>query len=201
MIARIEPARANIKVQYAPEAPKTVRDWQASSGADVVINAGYFTDKHVATGLIIVDGKPSGASYAGFGGMFSVVDSRPNLQWLLKKPYVADRKISSAVQSFPMLLMGGAVVPNIPTDARPSFRTFVGIDKQGRVLLGVCQTPTWTMIELADWLAVQPALGLDTALNLDGGRSTGLWLRDVNEARLTDSFDVVPAVITVALKG
>ena len=155
----------------------------------------------MATGLIIANGKPSGTSYAGFGGMFSIADGKPALQWLAKKPYVADRRTTSAVQSFPMLIHNGGVVPNIPADARPSFRTFVGMDKLGRVILGVCQTPTWTMTELADWLAAQPTLNLDSALNLDGGRSTGLWIRGIDEPRLTNSFDVVPAVITVKGKG
>ena len=201
MIARIDPARAEFKVQYAPDGAQTVREWQTATQADLTINAGYFTEQHLATGLIIANGRASGTSYAGFGGMFSIADGRPALQWLAKKPYAADRRISSAVQSFPMLINNGGLVPGIPADARPSFRTFVGLDKQGRVILGVCQSPTWTMIELAEWLAAQPALNLDTALNLDGGRSTGLWIRGIDESRLTNSFDVVPAVIAVKAKG
>jgi len=49
--------------------------------------------------------------------------------------------------------------------------------------------------EVADMLIHD--YGVYNALNLDGGASTGLWVRGIDDVQLTDSFDEVPVVITV----
>lgn len=200
LLTRIDPARVELSVRYDAVTPRSVRDWQAHTGNDVVINAGFFTEQHTATGLVIADGKTHGSSYAGYGGMFALRGGKPSLQWLAITPYKSDPGISSAVQAFPMLLQAGQRTPNLPQDARASFRSFVAIDKQGRVLLGVCESPTWTLAELAQWLAATPELGVVSALNLDGGRSSGLWLKSAAIGNGMESFDVVPSVITARLK-
>jgi uncharacterized protein YigE (DUF2233 family) len=200
MVARIDPSKVDVRVNYAPSAPQRVRDWLNSSDVDLVINAGFFTEQKQATGLLISDGKSFGSTYKGFGGMFAMRDGKPSLQWLAAQPYQADKRISQAVQSFPMLARGSVIVQGISTDERHNLRTFVALDRSGRMLLGVCQTPAWTLLDLAEFLAAEPSLNIESALNLDGGASTGMWLRDVNDVMLTDSFDTVPSVITVKSK-
>jgi hypothetical protein len=196
-VVRIDLTQAKLQVRYAPEAPRGVRAWQLASEADAVINAGFFNEQKQATGLVIADGKRFGQTYRGFGGMFSVRASKPQLQWLASKPYAQDSQITQAVQSFPMLLVNGQVVDGIPDNGERNRRSFVGIDRQGRVVLGVCHSPVWTMTDLARYLATDKELNLRDALNLDGGASTGLWVRDISEPMLVDSVEAVPAVITI----
>jgi uncharacterized protein YigE (DUF2233 family) len=174
-----------------------VREWFSTLNADVVINAGFFTPEKHATGLVIADGKNAGQTYKGFGGMFSVRDGTPSLQWLARQPYVNDAHITQAVQSFPMLLVSGQIVDGLPDDGSRNRRSFVGIDHTGRIVLGVCHSPLWTMTDLAKYLVDNPLLELTTAMNLDGGASSGLWIRGVTEAILLDSVESVPSVITV----
>jgi uncharacterized protein YigE (DUF2233 family) len=197
---RINPANATFRVTYAPNAPKGVKDWIIDSGAAVAINGGYYTPQNTPLGLLISDGALAGQTYRGFGGMFSVRDGKPALQWLAKLPYAADKKITQAVQSYPMLVWGGKKIDNIDDAGRRSFRSFVGMDKQGRVILGAAIVPLWTLTDLAQYLDDEPLFALDSALNLDGGGSTGLWLSGVSEAQLMDSFDPVPSAIVVGLK-
>lgn len=199
-VTRLDPARVDFRVRYAPTAPLTVREWHAASQSDVAVNAGYYTPENTALGLLITDGRVFGQSFRGFGGMFSVRDGRPALQWLARLPYAPDRRITQAAQSFPMLVNAGRRVDGIQDEGRRSFRTFVGVDTRGRVLFGVAQLPLWTLTDLAAYLDDEPALDLVTALNLDGGGSTGLWVSGVADPLLMNSIDPVPAVIVATAK-
>jgi uncharacterized protein YigE (DUF2233 family) len=196
-LVRIDPQAVSLRVHYDPDTPRTVREWLTTLDAAVVINAGFFTPEKRATGLVIADGKRAGQTYKGFGGMFSVRAGMPQLQWLARQPYVADDSITQAVQSFPMLLVNGQIVDGLPDDGSRNRRSFVGIDAAGRVVLGVCHSPLWTMTDLAGYLVNNPMLQLTSAMNLDGGSSSGLWIRGVSEAILLDSIESVPSVIAV----
>jgi uncharacterized protein YigE (DUF2233 family) len=129
--------------------------------------------------------------------MFSMREGVPHLQWLAREPYVQDQRITQAVQSFPMLVVNGQVVDGLPDDGSRNRRSFVGVDSSGHVVLGVCHSPLWTMTDLATYLAGNPLLDLTNAMNLDGGASSGLWVRGVSEAILLDSIESVPSVIAV----
>ena len=199
LIARIDPKRVQLQVRYAPSAPQHVRDWLETTQADVVINGGYFDEQNIATALVIVDGVATGKSYRGFGGLFAVqkngVSSTPSLQWLKAKPYRPDSKITYALQGSPMLVYNARIVPGISDNGARNRRSFVAIDQQGHVLLGICQFAQWTLTDLAQYLSEAKDLHIQTALNLDGGASTGLWLRNGSDALMTDSFEKVPMVI------
>jgi hypothetical protein len=195
VIARIDPKRVQLKVQYAPTAPQHVRAWLEATQADVVINGGYFDEQNVATALVVVDGAGTGKSYSGFGGLFALRGNAPSLQWLKAKPYRPDPKITYALQGSPMLVYNARMVPGISDNGARSRRSFVAIDKQGRVLLGICQFAQWTLTDLAKYLSEATDLQIQNAVNLDGGGSSGLWIRGGPEITLTDSFDAVPLVI------
>jgi uncharacterized protein YigE (DUF2233 family) len=196
-LVRVDPRVATLRVHYAPDTPRNVREWFDALNTSVVINAGFFTPEKRAAGLVISDGTSSGQTYKGFGGMFGIRNGKPQLQWLARKPYTKDALITQAVQSFPMLLVDGRIVSGLPDDGSRNRRSFVGIDQEGRVVLGVCHSPVWTMTDLARYLLNNPLLNLTDALNLDGGASSGLWLRGVPEAILADSIESVPSVISV----
>ena len=203
VVARIDPAKADVRVRYAPKQPRPVQTWLTDSGADIVINAGYFTQDNLATGLLIADGAVTGQTYRGFGGLFTVRAGPPatlSLQWLKEQPYVADRRITQAVESFPMLVRKGKVVDGINDDGRRNRRSFIALDRSGRLLLGVTRYASLTLTDLAAALAGQPALAVDAALNLDGGASSGLAIRPPADALAIDSFEAVPAVIVVTGK-
>jgi len=195
-IARVDTRQTMLRVLYDPQAPRSVRDWQVASSATLVINGGFFDDDYRATGLLIADGQAFGRTYRGFGGMFFVRKGSPGIQSLRAQPYRPDPAIRQAVQSFPMLVMNSQRVPPIEDGERRNRRSFVAIDDQGRVLLGVTLMAQWTLNDLADFLAASPALGVRHALNLDGGASAGLWLRGRDDLSM-NSFEPVPAVIAV----
>jgi uncharacterized protein YigE (DUF2233 family) len=197
IVARVDVKLADLRVLYDPQAPRTARDWQADTGAALVVNGGFFDEQYRATGLLISDGQPFGRSYRGFGGMFSLRAGRPLLQWLRTHPYRFDPAIEQAVQGFPMLVVAEQRVEGIADNGQRNRRTFIALDRDGRVLLGVTQIAQWTLTDLADFLAASPALGVVHALNLDGGASSGLWLGGGHDHLSMNSFDPVPAVIAI----
>ncbi|MGQ9815765.1 MAG: phosphodiester glycosidase family protein, partial [Candidatus Roseilinea sp.] len=169
----------------------------AEAGAAAVVNAGFFNQDNRITGLLISDGQVYGQTYRGFGGMFFVRDGQGVLHWLAEHPYQSDPRIVQAIQSFPMLVRAGQVIDGIPASAQRSRRSFVGIDWGGRVVFGVTTMPVWSLTALADYLVHRSDLALDSALNLDGGASSGIWVSGVPDGLLVNSIDKVPAVIAI----
>lgn len=196
-IFRVDPELYDFRVAYHPGEPQTLAQWQAETGAWLVVNGGFFTEAFVATGLTVVDGQASGSSYGDFAGMFAVMAGRPEVRWLGTRPYSPDEPLQYALQSFPMLVKPGGQIGYPNEDGEANRRTVVGQDGDGRILFILAPWGSFTLHELSVWLA-ESDLELDVALNLDGGTSTGLHLADPEV--VIPAFTRLPAVITVSPK-
>ena len=118
-----------------------------------------------------------------------------SVRWLRVSPYDPRERLREAVQSFPLLVKPGGVM-GFPADAdagQTTRRTVVAQDRDGRILFLVAPNGHLGLHALAVWL-VESDLGVDIALNLDGGPSSGLWVTDGPQI---DSLLPVPAVIVV----
>ncbi|MDX1686847.1 MAG: phosphodiester glycosidase family protein, partial [Candidatus Promineifilaceae bacterium] len=168
-------------------------------GALLLVNGGFYTEEYVATGLIISEGEVSGVSYQGFGGMFAVTDAGPAVRSLREAPYDPAEPLRDALQSFPLLLAPGGRVAFPREDGAQARRTVVAQDVDDRLLFLVASRGHFTLHQLSRYLAASD-LGLDVALNLDGGPSSGFLLASAtaDEPLLhVPAFTLLPAVITV----
>jgi uncharacterized protein YigE (DUF2233 family) len=185
-----------VDVRATPGGGRPVSAWAAAENALLTVNAGYFTEERQITGLTIAAGERFGTSYGDFAGMFAVPPTgAPEVRWLRERPYDPAEPLRAAVQSFPLLVKPGGVL-GFPVDAdagQVARRTVVAQDRQDRLLFLVASHGYFSLHELATWL-VTSDLEIDVALNLDGGKSSGLWLRGEAEAQV-DSFVEIPAVI------
>jgi uncharacterized protein YigE (DUF2233 family) len=195
-VVRIEPGSYQFEVHYNPDAPRTVQEWAAGSGAAITINAGYFAPEYAALGLIVADGIQHGQSYGDFAGMLAVRPDGVQVRWLRDQPYQPDEALTAAVQSFPVLIKPGGVLGFPEEDGIPARRTVIGQDRSGRFLIIICPNGTFTLNRLAHFL-LETDLELDIALNLDGGYSTGLFLSAGSERFVIPSYTAIPAVITI----
>ena len=163
---------------------------------------GYFTPENVTTGLLISDGQTWGNLYGDFAGLFAVTaQEHVSVRWLKNRPYDAAEPLSQAVMSFPVLIKPGGVM-GFPADAdegTPARRSAICQDLDGRILILVAPRGYLSLHELARSLA-KSDLGLDVALNLDGGFSTGLWLTAGERSVEIDSRVPVPSVISVEIR-
>jgi hypothetical protein len=96
-----------------------------------------------------------------------------------------------------MLLLPGRQ-PTYPVDTgETARRTVIALDQQGYVVILLIDLPIFTLHGLSLWLA-ESDLGLDSALNLDGGRSSGLAAAiPGGESTLLPAYVPLPIVIGV----
>ncbi len=199
LIVRLDPDRVRFRVLYTPGTGKRVLEWAAvekERSPLLVVNGGYFTPEYYATGLVVSGGEVFGTSYGDFAGMFAVLPGgRVEVRWLATRPYDPNEMLLEAVQSFPVLVKPGGVVgfPPDPQDL-PARRTAVAQDVEGRVLFLIAQRGYLTLHAFSRWLAASD-LGIDVALNLDGGQSSGLYLAAGEAPVVVDSLVPVPVVI------
>lgn len=196
-IVRFDLQRVHIKVGYQPTQPMGISDWMQQEQALAVINGGYFDQQHKATSLVVSNGQTSGASYDGFGGMLSV-DTQGNvsLRSLRNHPYDPNmEQLQQATQSSPMLIIDGKRT-QFNADASTQRRSIVATDTQERLLLIATMNDGFALDDMADLLASSD-LSLQQALNLDGGASTGLYMKAGKQQVMVDSVAALPIVIIV----
>src|SRR5436190_816858 len=63
ILTRLTPTLVTIRVEYNPDNPLRVSDWQSKLGAAVVINGGFFREDNTTAGLLISDGQAHGYSF------------------------------------------------------------------------------------------------------------------------------------------
>ena len=200
-IARVDPAQVRLRVLYDPNQPRRVSEWLDSTRSLLVVNGNYFDLQNRALGLIVHDGLKAGSVYQGFGGMFAVDGGEAKVRWNVAQPYVEGEGLSYAMQNFPMLVIPGGA-PNLEIDDNQNTapRTAVAQDRSGRILFVVSPSVMFTLTEFGKWLAASD-LQIDAALNLDGGTSSGLLIRNGDHTEGVDSWISVPSVIVVSEIG
>lgn len=198
-LLRLEPAGYRFNVAYQRQAPPSLAEWQAETGALIVVNGGYFREEAgelIPTGLLISGGQATGRRYGDFAGMLAITEGGPELRWLAQTPYDPAEPLQAGLQSFPLLVKPGGELgfPQQHEDGQQARRTVIAQDRQGRLLFLVAYQGLFTLHRLSRYL-VESDLDLDVALNLDGGTSSGLLLAEPPE--VLPALIRLPVVITV----
>jgi len=198
LIARIDPDYLRFEIHYDSINPKDLQTWAYETGAQVVMNGGYFdvaNEQYLPTGLLIIDGKAYGESLGDYAGMFVIDRNFARLLWLRTEPY-RNEPPQFALQSFPMLVKPGGELgfPVENEDNLRARRTVIAQDRSGRFVLFASAYPNFTLHQLSAYL-VNSDLDLDIAVNLDGGPSTGLLISRSGAA--IPAVSNLPIVITV----
>ena len=196
-ITRLDLNKVHLSVGYQPDKPLDISAWMKQTGAVALINGGYFDKNNQPTGLLVSDGQPVGSSYAGFGGMLAVdAQGHITLRSLRQQPYdPTTEQIQQATQSSPMLIIDGKRT-QFQADSVSQRRSIVALDTKGRLLLIASPNQSFTLDELADLLSGSD-LSLKTALNLDGGASTALYVNGTGQKISIDPLTPLPIVIIV----
>lgn len=154
-----------------------IRKEMQSVNAVAGVNGGFFTPEFEPMGLVVADGVHSGA-FQDSGLISGAVASGMNgpvLVW--NSEGVSGEGFSQVLQAGPRLVNGGAPVQGL-SGGRTAARTFIATDGHSKWAVGLAKSPS--LSELAEIL-VSPGLFADLrvwrALNLDGGRSSSLWVR------------------------
>ncbi len=197
-LLRVDPAYHDFDVAYDPQGKK-LEEWREQTGAEAVINGGYFRkeqENFVPDGLLIVGGTAFGESYGDYAGMFAVGGTGVELRWLRTDPYDPGEGLRAGLQSFPLLIKPGGLVgfPAESDDGIRARRTAVGQDRRGRIVFLAADGEYFTLRALSLFLH-DSDLDLDIAMNLDGGPSTGMIVAD--PALIIPAQTVLPIVVLV----
>ena len=164
----------------------------------MVVNGGFYSienEKYFPNGLTIVNGQPSGRSF-NYGGMLAIHEDRAELRWLVQRPFSTSERLQAGLQSFPILVQPGGELGFGPEreNHASARRTVIGQDRAGRILLMVAPQGYFTLHQLSAYLT-ESDLGLDIAINLDGGGSTGILV--ANPPEVISPTRLIPFVILV----
>lgn len=188
-IVRIDPEQAEITLHVQEGEPLTVSDWQTKLKASVVINGSYFDeDYNLVTRTITATGS-AGPLLSGETGFFYQLD-----RWEIAAQPRQDRAYQ-VMQSYPLLVANGEPAVTKSTDDSAQ-RTVVATNEAGMIYFIVAEYGVFTLQEFSEALANLEGPELKTALNLDGGSSTGLVISSPNLEYSDDSF-VVPSVVAI----
>jgi uncharacterized protein YigE (DUF2233 family) len=196
-IWRLDQKYFRMDVAY-DETPKSLESWQRETNAAMVINGGFYSidnEKYFPNGLTIVNGQVSGRSF-NYGGMLAIHPDRAELRWLVEQPYQSTESLQAGLQSFPILVQPGGELgfgPERENHARAR-RTVIGQDQAGRILFMVAPQGYFTLHQISAFLT-ESDLGLDIAINLDGGGSTGILV--ANPPEVISPTRLIPFVILV----
>ncbi len=144
-------------------------------GAVAVVNGGFFDVYHRPMGLRVDRGEVLQPLAKRDWGVFAVTKAG-RVGQVHSRDWFFQREVAFAVQSGPRLVVAGEALSMKPSVAR---RSVVAMDEGGHMLWVVCSSPE-SLGELARALATpttEGGLGVREALALDGGPSTGLWVK------------------------
>lgn len=139
------------------------------------VNGGYFDTEFKPIGLRVVD-------HTTFSGLRRarlitgiLLQSDRGIDVVRVGEVSHTKKILAAVQSGPFLVEGDKRIQGL-NDSQSARRTFVGLTRNERALLGVCSDVS--LGQLANILATAPIVAdskIRRAMNLDGGSSSAFW--------------------------
>ena len=170
----------HVASQPSKGATSSLADAARSAGALAGCNGGFFTKEFTPLGLMISSGKRTGVFEKGslLTGVLLVKKGRPLLLW--RDEFTDSASISELLQAGPRLVSNGAAIKGLQ-GGRPRARTFVMTDSAGHWALGLCMYAS--LADTAEVLCAKKIITefvVDRALNLDGGSSSGLWMRDAS---------------------
>jgi uncharacterized protein YigE (DUF2233 family) len=182
-ILRIDSEQWSFKVFFNKE-PKSVEEWQQTTGAAVICNGGYYQENFVPAGRILVNGTSVGPLKNRHMKAMFLAEPRKGLLQIPKATIIdlkdpdSEEKISAyeqGIQSFPVLLDPKGQVRVNPSSFQDS-RTVIAQDQAGIIYLLVTEKAYFTLFDLGNYLKDLP-LNFRFILNLDGGSKTQLLIR------------------------
>lgn len=191
-----DPAKFRFSFEVATSG-KSVAEWLATSSSLVaVMNGAYFHEDFSPAGMLIHQGKEQNKRRFD-ADKSAVIRLAPNPAIIDTNEAYDTSNTLEAAQSYPVLVHGGQFV--ITEDSgKKARRSFVGIRDDGFVVFGAIAKSEPTLYELSQLLS-RDEYRLVSALNMDGGPSTGLFTRDENTPSYNSVFPV-PNVMGVYKK-
>jgi uncharacterized protein YigE (DUF2233 family) len=144
------------------------------------INAGFFTPEGKPLGIVISNGKKDGSfNRSSLGsGLFYHTSTSANISRSSAWSTLSKNPPSHLLQSGPMLLEISKPVTGLSTK-NPRPRSFIATDGNNHWCIGHADSSSLSQLSEALASLKIPGIKVSTALNLDGGRSSDLWVSSI----------------------
>ena len=212
-LVRIDPEKYRFKVSHDKKG-KTISGWQEDLNALVVVNGSYNMEEPAGETLvpIISNGKYQGPQrYYSRHGAFLAEPSRSSSPKVRFVDFGRGRRVKlskygyrEGTASYPTLLDFNGRIKAPHSNDRAN-RTFIGVDRKDRVIMGNTRGDSFTLYELGEFLSeLRTEQGLSYMLNLDGGRPSCMAVNAdefeyVNHTGISSLFmPKIPVVISVS---
>jgi hypothetical protein len=147
-----------------------------AAGCEAGVNGGYFHGDFRPVGLVIADGRVIHPAERAKLLSGIVVVRGSGIEIVRTSRFKSPANVLQAIQCGPMLVENAAPLAGLNAE-RAARRTLIATDGRGRWALAYLTSVT--LADAARILAIPDALApgfvTATALNLDGGSSSGLW--------------------------
>lgn len=140
------------------------------------VNGGFFTPEFQPLGLMIAGGRKVGglSSAKLLGGMVLSTEGEPYLIW--RSEFAGEAGVTDLVQAGPRLVDGGVAVGGLERH-KSRARSFIATDGGRSWIIGVARsTSLGSLAEVLATPGLVPHMRVMRALNLDGGRSSAIWM-------------------------
>lgn len=214
-LARIDPGKYRFVLRNDPT--RNLDQWMSHLGAALVVNASYYERDGRPATPFLSDGVLLGPkNYQARAGAFVAARDFVGVRNLSRQNWrEAFQGADNAMVSFPLLVADGTTHVKVKSKWLAN-RSFVGKDKQGRVIIGTTTDAFFSLARLAEFLQQAP-LDLTMALNLDGGpvacqgitlngysrKTYGAWEAQVQDDKVKllrrpiGGADIMPVVLAV----
>ncbi len=179
LVLKMDPAVWRWELAEDAAHPKTAAAWREATGAEIAMNAAYFTASGTPAGYFRTSTAKSRVPWPkdddGYTGAVAIMDGALTLAYLPSD--AVDRAGADALfLTYPTLVADGKALVEKDSTLLAR-RTALAVDAGGTPYAIVTEKGLATLFALSRWLAAQPERFV-RAVNLDGGPSTGLSLGD-----------------------
>lgn len=189
LIIKINPAlnQLNIIENPPPPSAKTIAELHEQHNSHLTFNGGFFTPEFNPTGLLISNSKTlNPLSNADLLNGIFAIDTQNKPTIISPIAPISPENYPFAIQNGPILILNGT--PQIKTDdKKPASRTVIAINANNEIFIIMLKQSllhmdnALSLYQLAQLIKENPnlnSLNITSALNLDGGTSTGLYIKD-----------------------
>lgn len=194
-LLRIDPKFIATKVIYAKKLT-TAQNIVESTGAVAAINASFFDPQGRPLGLLVHEGLM--IQRIPQTGMFNsgVFCLQSNYPFILHRSAFKMDGVKEAIQSMPRLLHDGMIISQIKNKDEKKRRSGIAVDYNGKIIIYITDTHLGGLSfdDLQKFL-ISSNLNIRSALNLDGGRSSQLYLNYNNRNKNIVGLSEVPVFL------
>lgn len=199
ILLRFKKDKFTFDIDHSEDAPRTVESWlEKNPNAVTALNGSYFHEDLFPSGLLITKGEKIGDRLFDWSRSGLLVLDNPQIIYEQPTEPKNLSQITEAIQSYPVLVKKG-VSAVLEDSEKIATRTFVGLTKTGDVVIGCLPRTQVSLYTLSQEITKLP-VSLESAINVDGGPSSGCAFNFPDSPKNLDSLTTVPNAILVTPK-